>query len=67
VIPLVLTVKEVAEVLRCSPDSVYRLLTFDLEPEPGKIPAFRIGAGRKGARVARSALEAFIRSTEAAP
>ncbi|MFB3738722.1 MAG: helix-turn-helix domain-containing protein [Candidatus Velamenicoccus archaeovorus] len=55
-LPELLTVPEVAKVLRRSRSSTYELL------KAGEIPAVKIG--RRGVRVRRESLEIFIRESE---
>ena len=48
-----LTVKQVAERLACSPDAIYEMV------ESKKLPSQRIGKGRGTIRIATSALDAL--------
>ncbi len=56
----VLTVQDVAGELRCGPSTVYRLISS------GRLPAIRLGAGRGGIRISRTALLSFINGGEVA-
>lgn len=52
--PLLLTVREAAETLRCSPATIYRLIST------GALESVDIGQGRAKTRVPRAAVEKFV-------
>lgn len=56
-----LTVREVAAMLRVSPSLVYRLV------EAGKLGCFRIGQKRGAIRVSRDSVNQFLAASQAAP
>ncbi len=56
-----LTVKEAAERLRCSPSTVYQLCEF------GKLPHSRIGLGRGVIRIAEGDIEELLRRGRVEP
>jgi excisionase family DNA binding protein len=56
-----MTVREVAAILRVSPSLVYRLV------DAGKIGSFRIGKGRGAIRISRDSVNQFLASSQAAP
>ena len=58
---ILMTVREVATILRVSPSLVYRLV------DVGKLGCFRIGKGRGAIRISRDSINQFLAASQAAP